>query len=200
MPNNYVYLSPGNRTKLEALHSFTKNVEDTYVTDICRSCGISRTTFYSHFETKYSIGLWFLDFAFDLFFKDADDFSWNIAMASFFSFLYSEKDSLKYAFSKTPMRGAIESQFLDHAESARQLAIQKGVEPDEELSFYVKQAFNIGNLLTVHWCQDCMTIEPSRMAYYVTSFMPEALITVFDPTFSGAELLEEFNTYTWILK
>lgn len=51
--------------KTAIMHAVDKPLEDITVEYICRRCGISRSKFYSLFESKYDIGYWYLSFVYD---------------------------------------------------------------------------------------------------------------------------------------
>ncbi|NTW27791.1 MAG: TetR family transcriptional regulator [Coriobacteriia bacterium] len=52
-------VEPGFLVKLQILHAVDKPISSMSVGEICMKCGISRRTFYYHFENKFDIGYWY---------------------------------------------------------------------------------------------------------------------------------------------
>ena len=54
-----IFSSPELSTKMRILHAVDKSLDRITVAEICRNAGISRQTFYRHFESKYDIPWWY---------------------------------------------------------------------------------------------------------------------------------------------
>ena len=54
-----IFNSPELSTKMKILHAVDKSLDQITVAEICRNAGISRQTFYRHFESKYDIPWWY---------------------------------------------------------------------------------------------------------------------------------------------
>ena len=54
-----IFSSPELSTKMRILHAVDKSLDQITVAEICRNAGISRQTFYRHFESKYDIPWWY---------------------------------------------------------------------------------------------------------------------------------------------
>lgn len=52
--------------RIQILHAITRPIEDVTVSEICRSCGISRKRFYALFSSKYEVTHWYLNFCFSV--------------------------------------------------------------------------------------------------------------------------------------
>lgn len=55
MAGESIFTSPDLSTKMKILHAVSKSLDQITVGEICRNAGISRQTFYRHFESKYDI-------------------------------------------------------------------------------------------------------------------------------------------------
>lgn len=55
MAGESIFTSPDLSTKMRILHAVNKSLDQITVSEICRNAGISRQTFYRHFESKYDI-------------------------------------------------------------------------------------------------------------------------------------------------
>lgn len=180
MADNYYFFSAGDETRFRILHAITSPIDKLTVGEICERCSISRPTFYKHFSSKYAISDWFLDLAFDLYLAQIGiTFDWERGVSNFFSFIYNERDCLKNLFVDSPSRQQVENQL-----SARRQAVTTTIEqitnakPDDDLQYYIEYFVNMGNLITVVWCQELDRRTPEKMARYFTECMPETLIDV----------------------
>lgn len=54
--------TPDFEAKIKILHAVDRPIEQLSLEEICARAGISRQTFYKHFDSKYSIGLWYSNF------------------------------------------------------------------------------------------------------------------------------------------
>lgn len=55
---NDIFESPDIRTKMKILHGVNKSLDQITISEICANAGVSRQTFYRHFESKYDIPWW----------------------------------------------------------------------------------------------------------------------------------------------
>ncbi len=53
-----IFGSPELRTKMKILHAVDKPLDRVTIAEICKNAGISRQTFYRHFQSKYDIPCW----------------------------------------------------------------------------------------------------------------------------------------------
>ena len=53
-----IFGSPELRTKMKILHAVDKSLDRITIAEICENAGISRQTFYRHFQSKYDIPWW----------------------------------------------------------------------------------------------------------------------------------------------
>lgn len=53
-----VFESPDLRMKMRILHAVDKSLDCMTIAEICKNAGISRQTFYRHFQSKYDIPWW----------------------------------------------------------------------------------------------------------------------------------------------
>ena len=55
---NDIFESPDIKTKMKILHGVNKSLDQITISEICANAGVSRQTFYRHFESKYDIPWW----------------------------------------------------------------------------------------------------------------------------------------------
>lgn len=182
MGNHYVFLTQGAQTKFDILHAFDRPIEQITVTQICNNCHISRPTFYSHFNSKYSVAFWMLDLSFDLYLNQiGKTLKWSTGVIRFFDFLYEERNSLPFAFSKNPSRADVEPSLENRREKVKKtLMDHRDLAVTNELGFYIDFFVNVGNFVTAEWCQDGMPQAPDVLAQYFTTCMPRPLIDILD--------------------
>lgn len=53
-----IFDSPDLKTKMRILHAVDKSLDRMTISEICKNAGISRQTFYRHFQSKYDIPWW----------------------------------------------------------------------------------------------------------------------------------------------
>lgn len=58
-----IYESPDIKVKMQILHAVNKSLDRITVAEICERAGVSRQTFYRHFESKYDIPYWYTIFS-----------------------------------------------------------------------------------------------------------------------------------------
>ena len=56
--DNPMIQSPEIKTKFKILHAVDRPIDELSVKDICAKAGVSRDTFYRHFDSKYDISVW----------------------------------------------------------------------------------------------------------------------------------------------
>ena len=163
--------------KFNILHSLEKPIDDMSVGDICKKAGISRQTFYNHFESKYQIAYWFMDFAFTTFFERiGTDLSWNDGVLTTMEFIGSEREHLQHAFARNPEDNEVEPQLEKRKQKMLDLLSRNGAAINDEMIFYVNFHISQGNQLIVDWCLGTYELSPKLMAKYFTGCTPVAIL------------------------
>lgn len=68
-----IFNSPDLSIKMKILHAVNKSLDQITVAEICRNAGISRQTFYRHFESKYDIPWWYSIFCRQFYLNEIGD-------------------------------------------------------------------------------------------------------------------------------
>ncbi len=84
--------------KLRILNSIDKPVSSMTVNDICRNAGISRQTFYNHFDNKFSIASWWSEYCEQFYMNRIGfDYSWEEGTLRHLRILFSKNKVLGIA-------------------------------------------------------------------------------------------------------
>lgn len=173
----YFFLPKSAEMKFGILHALDRPIDDMSVGEICKNAGISRQTFYNHFESKYQIAYWFLDFAFTMYFERiGTDLKWDESVQATMEFIGSEREHLQHAFARNPEDNEVEPQLEKRKQKMLNLLSRNGVDIDEEMVFYVNFHISQGNQLIVDWCLGAYEISPTLMAKYFTGCTPMAIL------------------------
>lgn len=178
----YIFLPAGAETKFRILHGIDRPINEMTVGQICENCHVSRPTFYAHFDSKYAIPFWLFDFAFDLYLAEIGrSVSWDEGIHGFLSLLYREKDYLPFAFIDNPSRNEVESRLQKRRDSMlATMKEYKGIDPDDELLYFIDHFVYYGNQMVATWCIEGMQVDPATFARWFTACMPDRLIRLLD--------------------
>ncbi len=147
------------------------------VKELCEAAGISRQTFYHHFDSKYQIAYWFFDLADELFAEHIGrDIGWDEGISEYMQFIAKELPYLHYAFAANPFDNEVEP----YLESGRKRLVTtltefKHVEIDDELSFCLDFFISHSNEIVVDWCLSDAPLPPEDMTKYFTDCTPHKL-------------------------
>lgn len=84
-------IPPNFSERIAVVHSISEPLESITVQEICRRNGITRTKFYSLFETKQHILLWYLEFCAEMTLVDiGTELTWEQGVTSFLEVVESE--------------------------------------------------------------------------------------------------------------
>lgn len=125
--------------KIRILHAVDRPIKDISIKELCSRCGISKQTFYRHFDSKYSIGLWYSRFCSEHFLYQAGrTYTWDEALAMHFEMLCKERTFLMYS-SAGHVRRQLGDEMCRSAEEAisETLSEFKNMKVDHEISFYI---------------------------------------------------------------
>ena len=154
--------TPDFETKIKVLHAVDKPINLMSLDELCTKAGISRQTFYKHFDSKYSIALWYSNFCSTHFiFQVGRRYTWHDGLEMHFAMLCKELDFL--ARSAT---GNLRKQLGDEQrcrlreEWTHTLERTKGVTVDREMAFYIATFSSIVVETTGGWLLDASRSVP----------------------------------------
>lgn len=136
-----IFNSPDLSIKMKILHAVNKSLDQITVAEICRNAGISRQTFYRHFESKYDIPWWYSIFCRQFYLNEIGrTIDWKTGYYHHLRLIAQERDffreSIQYSintpFGQTIMSENRKAVLLDTLENYRH------VEVNDNLRFIVE--------------------------------------------------------------
>ena len=91
-----LFLSKGDEVKLRVLHAVGRPIDELTVEALCRKAGISKPTFYRHFDSKYDLARWASDFMCSITLDQIGrSLTWDEGLESYFALGLSELEPLR---------------------------------------------------------------------------------------------------------
>lgn len=168
--------------KLKVMHAVDKSLDQITVSSICEKAGISRQTFYRHFDSKYSLHWWWPMHVHRFYLAEVGrTLSWQTGYARHLELLGLERDYFKiatqYTASFSPTRG-----IMPHFRKCTLLETlqdYQGVEVGDDLMFCVENWVRTETDVLTEWFRLDSTPDPAEAAHRLVAIMPRAL---FDAT------------------
>lgn len=90
------YLPRSDEMKMRIFHAVDRPIEELTVAAICRKAGVSKPTFYRHFDSKYDIARWISDFMNSMTLDEIGrTLTWDEGLESYFALGLSELEGLR---------------------------------------------------------------------------------------------------------
>lgn len=175
---NDFFDSPELRTKMKILHAVDKSLDHITISEICENAGISRQTFYRHFESKYDIPWWHAIFCRQFYLNEIGrTVDWKTGYYHHLRLISQERDfyckSIQYSintpFGQTVMPENRKTVLLETLETYRQVPIDHNmlfmVEVFSKLECEVLNDWFRSSEPTnlVQWTDDLLSIVPDRL-------------------------------------
>lgn len=175
--DHFTFLPRGADMKFKILHSIDMPIEQMSVAAICEKAGISRQSFYNHFESKYQIAYWVFDLANTLYFgRIGSELTWEEGVHAGLEFLEDERLYLVNAFAENPTDIEVEPFFASRRDALIDAIEEKTNEPiDDEMRFYVDFYIAQGNQLVVDWLLSPAPVDTPTMTRYLIGCVPQKL-------------------------
>ena len=178
-----VILSKPDQIRLRILEAVDQPIGEMSVKMICDNAGISRQTFYNHFESKYDISLWFSYLIDDMTLRQIGrTATWEEGLLAYCSSIYERRSFFKLTAKK---RLADNHQGKRTAEShrsdeMRETLVMRGVEriPDD-LSFCITYYARTECSAIGDWMRTGCTTLPAQMAHNMYELVPPLLREAF---------------------
>lgn len=172
--DHLIVLPAGTDMKLKILHAVNEPLGKMTVEGICKNCGISRSTFYHHFNSKYSMQPWFITTAMESTIdRVGRSKTWAQGFSSFLHFLSLEADFNRHAAQEwTPhssLREHRQSAIVKTLEEYKNLKIDDGMRA--LINFYVDSEAQ----LCVNWFKGQIGLDFSELHYLFNSCVPQRL-------------------------
>lgn len=146
--------------RIAVMHVVDRPLEDLTVDDICKRSGISRSSFYEMFKSKYDIGYWYLDLVYRLTLgKIGRTLTWREGVAACLELMDQERVYYGYT-SRTPenvpnLYWMVQS---DRVEDMEQVLRDRGAVVTPKLHMEVKLYAELVDRLLRYW------VEPNEFA------------------------------------
>ena len=173
-----VFDSPELRTKMKILHAVDKSLDRITIAEICENAGISRQTFYRHFESKYDIPWWHSIFCRQFYLNEIGrTIDWKTGYYHHLRLISQERDfyrkSIQYSintpFGQTVMPENRKTVLLDTLENYRHVVVNENmrfiVEVFSKLECEVLNDWFRSDAPTdlVRWTDDLVSLVPDRL-------------------------------------
>lgn len=152
-------------------------IAETTVEIICRNSGVSRPTFYRHFDSKFDLAFWYATFAETIYLDEIGrSCSWEEGLTGHFRLLFEERDLFYF------------TSFPSNEEKARRTAMQahrgqvvlqklgeRGVEVTSDMSYYVEAYVAVETTMSARWMRNRMDRSPEEMGHLLSQCVPRPL-------------------------
>ena len=175
---NDIFESPDIRTKMKILHGVNKSLDQITISEICANAGVSRQTFYRHFESKYDIPWWHSIFCRQFYLNEIGrTIDWETGYYHHLRLIDQERDfyrkSIQYSintpFGQTVMPENRKTVLLETLERSRRVSVDHNrmflVEIFSKLECEVLNDWFRSDQPTnlAQWTDDLVSLVPDRL-------------------------------------
>ena len=173
-----VFGSPEIRTKMKILHAVDRSLDQITISDICRNAGVSRQTFYRHFQSKYDIPAWHIIFCRQFYLNEIGrTVDWRTGYYHHLRLLSHEMDfyhkSIQYTintpFGRTVLPENRRMVLLDTLQNYRRVPI------DDNLRFIVETFARLECEVLNDWFRSDAPVDLQRWTDDMVSLVPPRL-------------------------
>lgn len=177
MTDLFVVLPKDYETKMKIITGVDRPLQDLTVDAICRASGVSRPTFYRHFESKYDLSYWYAGFCEQLTLdKIGRTLTWREALQKHFELLSQEKN-LFYCSSFNPQKEELQKKKRLKRVQTLLTTLHEchGIENDATFRFYAEAYALVEAATAAEWFSTSMEAPPDQMAELLEACVPEPL-------------------------
>lgn len=173
-----IFDQPGMQTKMDILHAVDEPLDRTTITKICKNAGISRKTFYRHFESKYDIPWWHTIYCRKFYLNEIGrTIDWYTGYYHYLRLLVMERNFYRLTikgiasnpFAVTPASENRAKVLLDTLERYRHVTI------DDNLKFLVETFSRLECAVIDGWLKSSQPTDLHQWAEYMISLIPPRL-------------------------
>lgn len=172
-------LQPSFEMKMRILHAVDRPLTDITVQEICDNCGISRQTFYYHFQSKQDIAYWHADFCQQLYLDEIGrTLGWAEGLHSHFNMLAEERPFYQLVVTHANPHPGDGARMIAHREQTllKTLAECHGIaDPTPTLRFCVKTYAHVESTFAIQWFRRGMDTGPDEFAEMIEAIVPREL-------------------------
>jgi len=184
MNDRVFILQPSFAMKMRILHAVDRPLTDITVHEICEKCGISRQTFYYHFQSKQDIAYWHADLCQQLYLDEIGrTLGWSEALHSHFAMLAEERTFYQFVVTHANPHPGDGARMIAHREQTllETLAEYHGIaDPTPTLRFCVRVYAHVESTFAIQWFRRGMDIDPAEFAEMIEAIVPAELHAALD--------------------
>lgn len=185
--------SPDARIKIRILRAVDKSLDSMKVSDICEKAGISRRTFYRHFDNKYEIPDWFFSYCGRFYLDDIGrSIGWRTGYYHHLRLISQERDVLRKA-----LQYSINEPFVSTVgtETRTQVILEtlrnyRGVTVTSNLEFLAKTFARVEREVINEWMRSDRPTDLMRWTEDLVSIVPPKLFEAME--IEGSEDIDTF--------
>jgi len=178
MNKDFVAESADYEMKMNILHAVDRDLDLMTVGEICKRSGISRQTFYRHFETKYDIILWHALLCERLYLDEIGrSLSWREGYYHHFRLLSEERHFYEVSLQFSVHMAPNENMMPRHRREVilETLRDYRHIELTETLRFALDAFVEMESHLANKWFRSGLHPEPAVFAELMESVVPPEL-------------------------
>lgn len=173
-----IFDQPGIQTKMDILHAVDEPLDRTTITKICKNAGISRKTFYRHFESKYDIPWWHTIYCRKFYLNEIGrTIDWRTGYYHYLRMILMERDFYRLTikgisgnpFAVTPVSENRVKVLLDTLERYRNVTI------DDNMKFLVETFSRLECAVIDGWLKSSQPADLHLWTDYMISLVPPRL-------------------------
>lgn len=174
-----VILSKPDQVRLRIFEAVNRPISEMSVKDICNNAGISRQTFYNHFESKYDISLWFSYLIDDMTLREIGrTTSWEEGLLAYFLAIHERRTF--YALTgqnklSDNHQGRRTAERHRSDEIRETLSLRGVVEISPELAFCITYYTRAECSAIGDWMRSGCAAAPTQMASNMYALVPQLL-------------------------
>ncbi|MEF9841031.1 MAG: TetR/AcrR family transcriptional regulator [Raoultibacter sp.] len=173
-----VFDTPEIRTKMNILHAVTKSLDKITVSEICENAGISRQTFYRHFESKFDIPWWHSIFCRQFY---LDEIGRTISMETGY-YHHLRLIAQEEAFYRRSLQYSINTPYghtvlPDHRKNVilKTLRQCRGIEPNANMMFLIENFSKTETEVINDWYRSDKPVDLATWTDNLVSLVPHRL-------------------------
>lgn len=177
MVTYFVEKPKGYDVKMRIAHAVTRPLREMTVTDICQGTGVSRQTFYAHFDSKYDIAPWCaLYFASFTLREIGRTLDWREGYERWFSMVEQEGTLFQNTSQQDYVRQGrrrVARQRLD--EFRETITVYRRREMTDDIEFYAWICARLEGTVSTEWFESGLAVPAATVARRMTMCVPPEL-------------------------
>lgn len=177
MPFDILVPPPDYQVKMRIVHAVDRPIDELSVAEICRKAGVSRQTFYKHFESKYALSRWFARFSEERYLNQIGrTLSWRDGLAMHFTMLATEKSLFLRTSHNKWAPSVLDAVRRQRTETlVGTLRDYRHIEPDDALMFCIRAYTHVEENMAMEWFASGMQPNAESFAALLEECVPARL-------------------------